>query len=443
VSTTIDKLLKETRNSLKENYLADDRPWVVAFSGGKDSTLVLQLVYELLIDLNEKAVKPVHIVCSDTRVEPPNIAEYVHNNLKQLEGHSKQSRFPLFIHIVQPNPHESFWFNVIGKGYPTPTSSFRWCTTKMKIKPSRRVIDQVAKEHGGVLILTGVRRSESANRAKTIQAREYNSRGLHSHQDIPNALIMSPISEWDTDSVWQYLFTHNPAPWGADHGFMLNLYRQASGGECPIVLDLNTPSCGNSRFGCWTCTVVAQDRSMKGFIDSGATELIPLYNFRNRLKEEIRPNPKMRLNQRRDGSPAPGGKGSFTPEARQIILDELLALELKTKQTLIFDDELVHIQAQWTSDFDTRGTLVFNLAKKYERHIKLLGNEIMSVQNNDNDGLLQQLATEHEIDEKWLDDLMNLVVDKYPPANFNKQALMKDVMQVVENSVVAFEVANP
>ena len=143
------KILQETREALKSNYLADDRPWVVAFSGGKDSTLVLQLVYELLIELNDKAVKPVHIVCSDTRVEPLNIAEYIHTSLQQLEAHAKQCRFPLFVHIVQPTPNESFWFNVIGKGYPTPTSSFRWCTTKMKIKPSRRVIDQIVKEHGG------------------------------------------------------------------------------------------------------------------------------------------------------------------------------------------------------------------------------------------------------------------------------------------------------
>jgi DNA sulfur modification protein DndC len=292
-------LLQETRNLLINNYLADDRPWVIAFSGGKDSTLVLQLVYEMLIELDNQAIKPVHIVCSDTRVEPPNIAEYIHISLRQLEKHAKHCRFPLFVHIVQPTSDESFWFNVIGKGYPTPTSTFRWCTTKMKIKPSRRVIDQIVKEHGGAIILIGVRSSESSNRAKTIKAREYNNRGLHSHEDIPNALIMSPIAQWDTDSVWNYLFTNNPAPWGVDHKFMLNLYRQANGGECPVVLDLDTQSCGNSRFGCWVCTVVSEDRSMKGFIDSGVTELTPLFNFRNRLKNEIRTNPAMRMNQRR------------------------------------------------------------------------------------------------------------------------------------------------
>jgi DNA sulfur modification protein DndC len=435
----LTNLLQETRNSLKNNYLADDRPWVIAFSGGKDSTLVLQLVYEIMIELNDQAIKPVHIVCSDTRVEPPNIAEYIHNSLRQLKEHAKQCRFPLFVHIVQPTPDESFWFNVIGKGYPTPTSSFRWCTTKMKIKPSRRVIDQIVKEHGGVIILIGVRSAESSNRAKTIKAREYNSRGMHSHEDIPDALIMSPIAQWDTDSVWHYLFTNNPAPWGTDHKFMLNLYRQANGGECPVALDLNTQSCGSSRFGCWICTVVNEDRSMKGFIDSGATELTPLYNFRNRLKQEMRPNPAMRMNQRRDGTPAPGGKGPFTPEARQTILKELLQLEVQTKQSLIDDDELIHIQRQWSQDFDTRGTLVLAMAKKYGRNIKKLEVSLMSVHPEKKDELLLELAAEHEINEQWVDELMNLVVRKYPPSNLtsNKKALLRDVQMIVEHAVTA------
>ena len=57
-----------TKKALKESYLADGRPWVVAYSGGKDSTLVLQLVYEVLVELGREAVKPVYIVSSDTQV---------------------------------------------------------------------------------------------------------------------------------------------------------------------------------------------------------------------------------------------------------------------------------------------------------------------------------------------------------------------------------------
>jgi hypothetical protein len=178
---------------------------------------------------------------------------------------------------------------------------------------------------------------------------------------------------------------------------------------------------------------------MKGFIDSGATELAPLYDFRNRLKKEIRPDPAMRMNQRRNGTPAPGGKGPFTPEARQIILKELLYLEVQSEQSLISDDELAHIQFQWSKDFDTRGTLVFELAKKYGRNIKQLEDSLMSIHHEKKDELLLELAAEHEINEQWVDELMNLVVRKYPPANLTgkKTALLKDVQKVIEHAVTA------
>jgi len=111
-----------------------------------------------------------------------------------------------------------------------------------------------------------------------------NSRGLSPHGKIPDALVMTPIVDWSNDQIWEYFFTHNPPPWGSNHDFMLDLYRQASGGECPAVLDLNTPSYGGSRFGCWTCIVVKEDRSMRGFIEAGETWMRPLNEFRDWLK---------------------------------------------------------------------------------------------------------------------------------------------------------------
>ncbi len=151
----------------------------------------------------------------------------------------------------------------------------------------------------------------------------------------------------------------------------------------------------------------------------------------------------MRMNQRRDGSPALGSKGPFTPEARQIILKELLHLEVETQQTLIDDDELVHIQRQWSEDFDTRGTLVLAMAQKYGRNIKKLEGSLMSTHPEKKDELLIELAAEHEINEQWVDELMNLVVRKYPPSNLtsNKKALLRDVQMVIEHAVTADSVA--
>jgi DNA sulfur modification protein DndC len=218
-------LLQETRETLRRNYFADNRPWVVAYSGGKDSTLVLQLTYELLLEFGDQAHKPVHVVASDTRVEAPNIEDYLADTIGRLEYQANQSHLPLHIHLVKPAADEGFWFNLIGKGYPSPTRWFRWCTTKMKIKPARRVIETITRRHSSVILLLGTRLEESSSRSQRMEARESNSRGLNPHHEIPNALVLTPIAHWSTDEVWEYLFTHNPPPWGGNHDFMLNLYR--------------------------------------------------------------------------------------------------------------------------------------------------------------------------------------------------------------------------
>src|SRR3989338_7504561 len=139
----------------------------------------------------------------------------------------------------------------------------------MKIKPSRRGIDKIVAEHGSVILLLGSRTAESSSRKQRMDARQTNFRNLNTHHEIPNAFVLTPISTWGNEDVWEYLYENNPPPWERSHNQMLTLYRKAVGGECPVVMDLNTPSCGGSRFGCWVCTVVKFDRSMEGFIEAG------------------------------------------------------------------------------------------------------------------------------------------------------------------------------
>jgi DNA sulfur modification protein DndC len=225
----------ETLEILAESYLADDRPWVVAYSGGKDSTLVLQLVYETLIKLGPLATKPVHVVSSDTGVEPPNIAKYLDRTLTAIQADARARDVDVTCHLVRPKIEESFWAKLIGKGYPPPTRWFRWCTTNMKIKPSRRAIDGIVGRHGSVILLLGTRRAESSSRAQRMDRRGGNLRNLNPHHEIPNAYVATPIANWDDDEVWTYLFENNPPPWGTPHDDMLTLYRQALGGECPVL----------------------------------------------------------------------------------------------------------------------------------------------------------------------------------------------------------------
>lgn len=423
-------MAEQTKTLLRKHYSADLRPWVVAYSGGKDSTLVLQLVYELILELGPRAAKPVHVIASDTRVEAPNVETYLSERLTRIESHARANGVPVKVHRVRPSPEQGFWGNLIGKGYPSPTRWFRWCTTKMKIKPSRAAIESIVREQGGVVLLLGTRLDESASRARRMEARATNERGLNPHGEIPDALVMTPIADWSTDQVWEYLFTHNPPPWGGTHDYMLDLYRQASGGECPVVLDLNTPSCGGSRFGCWTCTVVKEDKSMRGFIDSGEDWMAPLAEFRNWLKQ-IREDPTNRDGVRRNEA---FGTGPFTSEMRKEILRRLLAMEKAIGRRLIEDEEIAYIQRQWADKFDVNNTAL-SIAREHGREVGPMPAE--PEEKNTDVTLIEELAPDYEVQSIWATDLYRLVNERYPTIDTpsSQRELVDEVKKVIGNAV--------
>jgi len=403
----MDSVSRTARASLEKLYFADTRPWIVAFSGGKDSTAVLQLVFEMLLALGERATKPVVVLSSDTRVEAPNVAAYVADALRRIDQAALALGLRLSTQLVEPAAADGFWGKLIGKGYPPPSRWFRWCTSNMKIKPSRRAIDEITRQHGSVILLLGSRVAESTQRGRSMQEREINSRGLNPHHEIPNALVAAPIADWTTDDVWEYLVS-NPCPWGGNHSFLLSLYRQASGGECPVVFDLNTPSCGGSRFGCWTCTVVKEDKSLQGFIRSGEEHLQPLVVFRDWLIE-LRDKPGYRSDVRRNGN---AGPGPFLPSARQEILDALLDLEGSMGMPLIADEELAYIQRQWSEEFDFQDRLALDIAAKHGRRIAMPDAE--KIAETAEDDLLEQAALEAGIDPDLLRQALDIRRKGFP-----------------------------
>lgn len=394
----------ETKQLIREQYEADGRPWVVAYSGGKDSTLVLQLVMELLLELGPKARKPVYVLSSDTRVEAPNVSEYVADSLNRIEVSARARKLNLFTQLVFPDIDEGFWAKLIGKGYPPPSRWFRWCTSNMKIKPSRRAINDIVASQGSVILLLGSRIDESSARAQSIRSFANNERSLNPHHEIPDALVFKPIVNWTTDEVWEYLAS-NPPAWGGTHERIIQLYRQANGGECPIVLDLDTPSCGGSRFGCWTCTVVKQDKSMEGFIATGEEWMRPLHEFRTRLIE-YRDLDGMRSPVRRDGTP---GMGPFTAEARKRILRELLETEKAVGWSLISDEDLANIQVIWSEEFDYTHNEALNIVREYGRRVvaPLAG----AVTHRET--ILETAALEADVPYELLQALLNLPKTKW------------------------------
>jgi DNA sulfur modification protein DndC len=356
---------------IQDLYLEDEKPWVIGFSGGKDSTTILSLIYVALQKLKKKQRhKHIYVVSSDTLVETPMVVDMIATTIDLINTDAKKHDIPMTAHQVIPKMDQTFWANLLGKGYPAPTQNFRWCTERMKIDPvSEFILDKVTR-FGEVVVVLGARSDESASRAQVIAKHKIDGSTLSRHSSLPGAFTYMPIEDWSFDDVWMYLLGA-PAPWGGDHFELFELYKDSSAGECPLVIDTKTPSCGNSRFGCWTCTVVTKDRAMEGLIDSGETWLLELKDFRNQLFESTIPEnkDKYRNYKRRTGKVQYARKGidddsnttvktipgPYWMERRQIWLKELLTIERDLnaqgrKITLIQPEELYAIRREWMYD---------------------------------------------------------------------------------------------
>ncbi len=341
-----------------------DRPWIIGFSGGKDSTVLLTLVWLALRKIKENIIthfqlrRPIYVVCNDTMVENPIISAYVDDVLNQIEKQAREEDMPIFVRKTIPRLEDSFWVNVIGKGYPVPNTAFRWCTDKMKIKPTARFITEQVDECGEAIILIGTRKAESATRARSIKKHEIHGQRLTHHTILHNTYVYAPIKELMLEEVW-YIINAIPCPWGFDNKILFNIYLDASADdyECPtVVTDKSHGSCGQSRFGCWVCTVVKDDKSMRSLIRNGREWMQPLYDFRIELDKE-RNILENRMPFRRDGKRAVNDMGTYTFTYRAKILKKLLEVQYKLQKydsliKLISDQELIAIQVNWYRDFN-------------------------------------------------------------------------------------------
>lgn len=306
MNTELQNKVKDILEEMKMVYKNDKRPWVIGYSGGKDSTTVVQLAFMMLQTLSpEERHKDIYIVSSDTLIENPIVLGYLKQNSQLINDGAKAQGLPLYTHMVHPDYTNTYWTNIIGKGLPTPTSiRFRWCTERLKIKPSNTFIEDKVKENGEVVVLLGVRKSESIARGIRIRNREIEGYLLTPHGSLANTYVYNPIVELTTDDVWKILLNNNGiTPWGTSNNDLHQLYMGADGGECPFTVtnDKETPSCGNSRFGCWICTVVNEDKSLTGFIENGEEWLQPLLDFRAWILS-IRNKHEYRMQYRRDGN---------------------------------------------------------------------------------------------------------------------------------------------
>ena len=374
--------VRELTEEIQELYLADKIPVLVGWSGGKDSSAVLQLIWGAIAALPvEKRHKTIHVITTDTRVENPIVAEWVKLSQNRMRQAAAAQQMPIEPHLLQPIVKDTFWVNLIGKGYPAPRNKFRWCTERLKINPANRFIRDTVREHGETILVLGTRKAESAKRAATMEkhAKKRVRDRLSPNASLPNSLIYSPIENWSNDEVWIYLNQY-PNPWGHDNSELFTLYQGATAdNECPLVIDTSTPSCGDSRFGCWVCTMVDQDKSMTAMIlnDDDKAWMEPLLDIRNELDVKDDKDRRdfrriwggVQIFERRqdDGTTKPAPiPGPYTKQWREHWLRRVLSTQTELRRTapepmgnitLIDLEELQAIRKIWLEEkheFDDR-----------------------------------------------------------------------------------------
>jgi DNA sulfur modification protein DndC len=355
VLSQLDKIHQEIR----ETYRKYPYPWVIGYSGGKDSTTTLQLCWYALRDLSpEERTKPIYVISTDTKVETPIIVDRIHESVRLMNEAAQAQGLNLTAHNLSPILNDTFWVNLIGRGYPAPNSAFRWCTERLKINPSNRFILEKVAKHGEVMLVLGSRRDESATRNQVLDMHRMTGMTLARHGQLPGAWVYMPIEQFTTDDIWTYLMQVD-SPWGGDNMQLASLYQSAQDGECPLVVDDKTSSCGNSRFGCWVCTVVTKDKSMEAMIDSGQEWMAPLLGYRDWLSSTQNPEvkPEQREFKGRDGRIKITESGAlrwrtytlaFSREMLRRLLETQVELQReKPEMSLISLEELREIRRIW------------------------------------------------------------------------------------------------
>lgn len=423
------ELIEGMMETVRDLYLADDIPWVIGYSGGKDSTATLQLVWLALEGLAEnKRTKTVHVINTDTMVESPVISQWVQNSFAVMNETARKKKLPFVMHRLTPEYDNTFWVNLIGKGYPFPRLKYRWCTDRLKIQPVNNFIKNKIAEHGEIILVIGTRKAESSRRARTMayyekkRVREL----LSPNPTLANELVFSPLEDWTDDDVWVFLMQYKN-PWGLSNMDLLTLYRGATAdNECPLMVEKNLPSCGKSRFGCWVCTMVEKDKSMEAMIanDSEKAWMTQLLDFRNEFGNEEGDRERRsfrRMNGRIQGSYHQLYHGPYKKEVREHWLERLLEIQ-KNIQTngpeefreyeIITMPEMRNIRRIWVFDkheFDDAVPRIYQkVTGKNFDDPEWMSSESFGVQEWD---VLKEVCEEEVPDEELAFELMYSLID--------------------------------
>ena len=293
-----------------------------------------------------KAHSSVHVIANDTLVESPIVQAYVDTLLVSLETALKRLDLPIEVVETTPELDNTFWVNLIGRDI-FPDKNVPVVYRQDEIRPTTSYIRNQASRSGEVILLLGVRRLESTNRSKSAKRYDNGSR-LNRHNDIFGCLVFRPILELQTDEVWEFLSQSRP-PWGGSHAELIHLYRNAAGGECPLVLDPDAaPSVAVLPFdldaghALWSKRIRRSGTQWRTALNTSS----PWQTFETGSRCTAI-SPRNRMTQRRNGDE---GRGPLTFAARSEVLDKLLQLQVKVGKELISEAEIRRAKEIWRED---------------------------------------------------------------------------------------------
>ncbi len=321
--------------------------WAIAYSGGKDSSLLVTLVVHFIVTGRLKRPKSLTVIYADTRMELTPLQVSAFGVLDALRA------MGIEVKIVLPELDDRFFVYMFGRGVPPPKNRFRWCTSQIKIEPMLKALAALREQYGEkFLMLTGVRLGESAARDQRI-ALSCSRDGAECGQgwfqtSTPESVAdtLAPILHWRVCFVWDWLTAYAP-----QLGFPTSRIAEAYGGDEANEI--------NARTGCVGCNLASKDTALETVLTNPRwLYLAPFRRLRPLYAELILPKNRLRKDgseKRKDGSLVsnPMRMGPLTMEARRYGISVVLGIQNEITQgarlvgdpdvSLINDEELARI----------------------------------------------------------------------------------------------------
>ncbi|WP_066412813.1 hypothetical protein [Sutcliffiella cohnii] len=397
----MNDIFESIKKHMKQVYLHEEKLLAMAWSGGKDSTLMLLLLWEMLSELPEELrTKKVHLISSDTRVETPDMTDYQYRAIESIREAAINQKIPIEATLISPSLKQSFWWKVLGRGtlISTPNTRHRWCTHSLKITPTQSKLKELLaeapvlfdnQEKYQMILMLGTRLNESNQRKRSMQRFALSAESLFSrHSDYEEIQCYNPIKFVSSDELWFKLMDYSVFPFGVKFDDLTIQYGE-SVLECGTKVSSDQgSSCGSagSRQGCWTCGMVSgKDPMLVRHIQEGKSkyqylldwktlmlrmrndiryrEVLPRQQFNRKLKELADDRKKKqqvgvfdlleeytyldRYTTFKRAEYDEYAPGAMTVEGRRILLEYLLFIQERTNYQLIHEFEIKAILDCW------------------------------------------------------------------------------------------------